>query len=75
MIFHNRVFFSSLTATAHLYTVWLRVWRVIWTKRIFLVLWVLGEQSQLHTGFGDELVQLLLGLSEFAHLPLQLLVP
>lgn len=49
--------------------------RLVRPKRIFLVLRVLGEQPQLHAGLGDELVQLLLGLGEVAHLPLQLLVP
>lgn len=42
------------------------------TKRIFLVLWVLCEQSELQVAFGNEFVQLLLGLGEVTHLPLQL---
>lgn len=37
-------------------------------KRIFLVLWVLCEQSQLQAALGDQLVELLFGLSEVTHL-------
>lgn len=37
-------------------------------KRIFLVLWVLCEQSQLEAAFGDELVELLLSFGEITHL-------
>lgn len=44
-------------------------------KRIFLVLRVLCEHSELQVAFGNEFVQLLLSLREVTHLPLQLLMP
>lgn len=42
-------------------------------RRIFLVLRFLCEQSELKAAFGNEFVQLILGLCEVTHLPLQFL--
>lgn len=43
-------------------------------KRIFLVLRVLCEQSELQVAFGNELVQLLFGVLEVTHLSVQVLL-